>query len=614
MSSSEFSLAASRDLARLDLVAEVDGLLADLRRWSQCGGDWPPAKKNRALVERLAERVGTLRVRLEAPLVVATLGGTGVGKSTLVNALVGCEVSTTGRTRPTTRVPILICPPRLTPERLGIPSDRVELVTRDAPALRDLVLLDCPDPDSTEDADAAETNLARLRELLPYCDVLLVVTTRQKYRSDCVRRELSAAAPGTRLLFVQTHAEQDDDIRDDWRRNMATEYVAGEMFFVDSLVALRDAQSGIAPRGEFGRLVDLLTRELAGSASNRIRRANFLDLLEQTLSQGRQSVDSLLPKVHELQSAIGMKRSEFAARLSERVRDELLASHRAWESRLLGEVTARWGISPFSLLLRAWHGLGGLLSSMTFWRARTPAQLALWGMGEGVRQWHQRTRRKAAERAASRGVRYSWDEAELRTAALIVEGYAHEAGLPRDDALTPSLERQASNLGDGFVDRASTELQAVVRKLADKHTGWFIRVRYELLFGAAVAMIVYRFGRNFFYDSWLAVELGHASSAHPLLGVDFWLGSGVFLLAWSGLLLAAFTARLRRGLTGEITALADGWKDARLATALFDQVDETCRLLVRYRDDLVRLEQRVGDLQRRLAQAEPQLGHRLTNS
>ena len=190
------------ELDHLTLLSEVDALVERLRRWAEGAPRWQPAESSRALVRRLAERAGALRVRLDAPLVVATLGGTGTGKSALVNALLGAEVVQTGRQRPTTTRPTLICRPNLTPEMLGIEPGSVEFLQRDLPALADLVLLDCPDPDTTEQTDSPGTNLARLRGILPHCDVLLVTTTQQKYRSGRVAEELAAAAGGARLVFV----------------------------------------------------------------------------------------------------------------------------------------------------------------------------------------------------------------------------------------------------------------------------------------------------------------------------------------------------------------------------------------------------------------------------
>src|SRR5262245_36204875 len=183
------------EIAHLELLSEVDSLLAELHTWAGRAPDWPAARSCQAIVRRLAERADTLRVRLDAPLVVATLGGTGTGKSTLVNALVGGEVTEAGRQRPTTRQPTLVCRSDISPQLLDIDPAAVRLVHRDLPALRDLVLLDCPDPDTTEATSQEGTNLARLRELLPHCDVLLVTSTQQKYRSARVADELASAAP-----------------------------------------------------------------------------------------------------------------------------------------------------------------------------------------------------------------------------------------------------------------------------------------------------------------------------------------------------------------------------------------------------------------------------------
>lgn len=70
------------------------------------------ARRSRA--ELLAQFDDYLLPRLrspEAPLLAVVGGSTGAGKSTLVNSLVGREVSEAGVLRPTTRTPVLICHP-----------------------------------------------------------------------------------------------------------------------------------------------------------------------------------------------------------------------------------------------------------------------------------------------------------------------------------------------------------------------------------------------------------------------------------------------------------------------------------------------------------------------
>ena len=432
------------ELAHLELLADVNALVDRLNRWCDDAPAWQPAEKCRALVRRLTDRAASLRVRIEAPLVVATLGGTGTGKSALVNAIVGAEVVQTGRSRPTTTRPTLVCRPGLTPEMLGIDPATVELCECDLPALRDLVLVDCPDPDTTEDEPHRShpshlsplsplpsplfplgDNLARLRAILPHCDVLLVTATQQKYRSARVADELAAAARGAHLVFVQTHADLDADVRDDWRhalerelppsnlpspdqpsvgarRGAGDEGVTGptsqaltlsrresgpesRIFRIDSLRALADAQAGLQPRGEFADLLDLLTRQMAGAAGNRIRRANFLDLVADTLDSCRTRIDEAMPAIEQLQSAIDQQRAVLVKHLAGDIQTELLASRRQWENRLLAQITSRWGFSPFALVLRVYQGIGGLLTGALLYRARTPAQVALWGAFEGMR-------------------------------------------------------------------------------------------------------------------------------------------------------------------------------------------------------------------------------------
>ena len=48
---------------------------------------------------------------MDAPLLMVVGGSTGAGKSTLVNSLVGADVSPAGVLRPTTRAPVLVCHP-----------------------------------------------------------------------------------------------------------------------------------------------------------------------------------------------------------------------------------------------------------------------------------------------------------------------------------------------------------------------------------------------------------------------------------------------------------------------------------------------------------------------
>ena len=107
--------------------------------------------------------------RSAAPVLVALVGSTGAGKSTLVNSIVGTRVSATGVRRPTTNSPVLACHPddidwfaennflptlpRVRQEGLARPGRDGLLVLAASEGMpRGIALLDTPDIDSVVQA------------------------------------------------------------------------------------------------------------------------------------------------------------------------------------------------------------------------------------------------------------------------------------------------------------------------------------------------------------------------------------------------------------------------------------------------------------------------------
>ncbi|MHC4877837.1 MAG: GTPase family protein [Planctomycetota bacterium] len=555
------------EIAQLELFAQVDELLRRLRDWSAGESSWQPMNESRALVRRLLSRLDTLRVRLEAPLVVATFGGTGTGKSALVNAIVGRECTPSGRERPTTTRPILIAHPDAELDVLDLPLRDFTVQRVDAAVLRDIVILDCPDPDTNE-SETSGSNLETLRRMLPHCDVLLYASTQQKYRSARVIDELDVAAAGCRLIFVQTHAGHDSDIRQDWRQLLAERYEVPDMFFVDSVQALSEQQSGQHPSGDFGRLLDLLTSRLAAVDRVRIRRANLLDLTAATLCRCRELVSESEPAIALVEAALSSQRTKLTQEMSRTLRSQLESSRHLWEQRILGSVTALWGVSPFSSLLRVYNGLGSIIASASLLRARTGAQLVLVGAMQSSRWLAARRKDSQAEDSFEQAATLSLDEGMLREAQLLIRGHLHDARLSESlvEGGQSDLWREAARVQAGFLDTARRRIDDVIERLAEGNSRWLSRLWYEALLLTFVGYVLFRAGRNFFWDTWF-------DSGTEFLPIDFYFSAGVFFVLWSTLLVMAFCRRLRRGLNQQIKQLADELAGQKLSSGLFPELE-----------------------------------------
>jgi hypothetical protein len=157
---------------------------------------------------------------------------------------------------------------------------------------------------------------------------------------------------------------------------------------------------------------------------------------------------------------------------------------------------------------------------------------------------------------------------------------------------------EAEAAAAGFIALASADLESLVARLAARHTGWFTRWRYEVFLSAMLGMLLYRLGKNFFYDSWLAER------PVAVFGLEFYVSAGFWLLFWCLLLLWAFCSRLRCGLRAEIDRLAAVWQDASSAAGIFAGVDGACRGVERFCHECDTIRRDVDVLLRQVAGAK----------
>ena len=552
--------------------ASFDELVEALGRWSGSLPEWPPARAVRAEWEQVEPRLDRARRELSRMLVVGVIGGTGTGKSTLVNALAGCDLSPAGDiARPTTINPVVVAARDVDLSWLPVDTMNARVVRSDAAAVANIVLVDCPDPDTQTEprpgggraisgpARPSDTNHNRdlLEAVLPACDVLLLVSTAQKYRSWVVAREVAAFAPGRPLLFVQTHASRDPDIREDWRRELESQdFVVPRIFRLDAVEAATRSASGLEPDAGFRELVEAIDAELVGRAARRVRRAGSLDLAGWFLRQSRQTLAPLREPVAQLSAGVVGERTRLEGILARSVGSRLRASRSVWQRILTSEIVERWHGGPFATFLHAVESIvafwprmravgGGLIGRLLSGQpaAAIPA-------GQGGWQAVEELGLSAAEVEQSRSVLCG-----LAARARMGEPLVGRARL--DEAHVAStvgtlLERTAAWLSSG-IDRLVADRRGRIDGPARR---WVC----EALFSGLLVAVLVRAGWNFF--------VGHLWQGRVVDGGGFLQEAVVWVILWGFMLRWFAFTRVRVGLDSDIQTLVGRLPEAHLTDPL----------------------------------------------
>lgn len=193
-------------LSNGDLLA---GLRAGLLDWCEtaAAAGWSDADAAHRLRDATVATPGALYDAPRRPLVVGFFGGTGAGKSALLNRIAGREIARSSAERPTSTGVSAYVHASVGIERLppDFPMARLHTVLHDEARWRDVLFLDMPDIDSV-----ATEHRRIVERWLPFVDAVIYTVSPERYRDDRGWQLLLEHGRRHAWLFVMNHWDRGD--------------------------------------------------------------------------------------------------------------------------------------------------------------------------------------------------------------------------------------------------------------------------------------------------------------------------------------------------------------------------------------------------------------------
>ena len=401
--------------------------------------------------------------RSAAPVLVALVGSTGAGKSTLVNSIVGAHVSATGVRRPTTNSPVLACHPdelewfaennflptlpRVRQEGLARPGRDGLLVLAASEGMpRGIALLDTPDIDSV-----VQAHHEFAYQFLDASDLWLFMTSASRYADGPVWEILQHARDRKASLGVvlsripQAHRTE---LVDHFNAMLNANGIAAADRFVIPEIPLID---GMLPADAYQPVRDWLA-DTAARADRRVA------VLSQTMSGVLDTFKTRIPAIAAHVEAQVVLRAELRG-TAETAYENAFAETSAGlkdGTLLRGEVLARWEDCVVGGDLRPHRGAKTARSgSKKGKRARRgPSRSA--ALNTALRSAIESFIVSVADRAAEH-VEGSW-RADPAGAALLADAAAERARDVRAKQVFESVFGPAGQSGSG--DPADADIKA----------------------------------------------------------------------------------------------------------------------------------------------------------
>jgi GTPase Era involved in 16S rRNA processing len=265
-------------------------LLEDLGAWIEEAQSFPLVRRAQEPFLKDIEAIKKKRERLLAPLNIVLAGGTGVGKSSLLNALAGTEITKASETRAFTRDYTCYYHED---DSLALKEEILaggKTVSHSREELRDKIIVDAPDFDSAE-ASHREKLMAALKS----ADLVIWVTTSQKYADLSGIKTLLEFREGRGFVFVLNRDDQEvgDAVVADLRRMLEAEgFDNPRIFRVSALGALSQKQGlTTVPGGRDDEALEhFIEAELDHKRIRILKRGNLAALVLRLISKLRDRI------------------------------------------------------------------------------------------------------------------------------------------------------------------------------------------------------------------------------------------------------------------------------------------------------------------------------------